>query len=453
MQEYYTDSAINFLRSFGAPLYPNLLGKLNSSTLPISTLQIYRRRDFADFFKASSSAPIKYLRNEFYREDVSVELSQFNDMLRYGPGIHDRFFSIDIQEIERKVYFSGTENNLPPHGAFSCLFRSPSSATSPILVERGFRNAVNQQTGHNLISCEIPKQIWDRIESNDCTGVILDFWDVRANHSLLSNVTVSRSHILDRRHFNISINAIVHDFSIPTLCEWLMYHILLGVEHFYLFDINPKIWTIKNLPIEPFILANIVTIIHYPFVPVKEHDKPFPASYSHATGAVHPSSFNVGLLRFGPYNKFIGFQDLDEYFVPSIEKFSPLLMQRPTSNALLGFFNKLGCGESNVPGIMFDTLEMGCSAEVNSTSLISDCVTSGFLFRELKHSHGKLFVKPALVKFVSSPHRYHHFDVIWTQPTDGLFFHFNNFRYSDASRGENDQLKNLLPKLIERLNI
>ena len=59
---------------------------------------------------------------------------------------------------------------------------------------------------------------------------------------------------------------------------------------------------------------------------------------------------------------------------------------------------------------------------------------------------------PALVKFVSSPHRYHHFDIIWTQPTDGLFFHFNNFRYSDSSRGENDQLKNLLPKLIERCN-
>ena len=73
------------------------------------------------------------------------------------------------------------------------------------------------------------------------------------------------------------------------------------------------------------------------------------------------------------------------------------------------------------------------------------------LIRELKHSHGKIFVKPAHVKFVSSPHRYHHFDVIWTQPTDGLFFHFNNFRYSDSSRGINEQLKNLLPKLLERI--
>ena len=48
----------------------------------------------------------------------------------------------------------------------------------------------------------------------------------------LSNIRVPRLHYLDRRHFNITVTSMVDKIDSRYLIEWLIYHILLGVEHF-----------------------------------------------------------------------------------------------------------------------------------------------------------------------------------------------------------------------------
>ena len=101
------------------------------------------------------------------------------------------------------------------------------------------------------------------------------------------------------------------------LKEWLTYNILLGVEHFYIFDnrisssisIDDVDHDLRSSILKPFIDANIVTLIYYPFIPTKEIH----------WNSIQRSTFQKMLQQFGHKNKWIGFFDIDEYFVPSVD--------------------------------------------------------------------------------------------------------------------------------------
>ncbi|MHC1782816.1 MAG: glycosyltransferase family 92 protein [Anaerolineaceae bacterium] len=91
------------------------------------------------------------------------------------------------------------------------------------------------------------------------------------------------------------------------LQEWVDYHILLGVEHFYIYDNDSAVSIRKTL--EDYILAGWVSIIdiHGP--------KQQMYAYDHC------------LRTFGKLSRWIGFIDTDEFFVPKTTASLPELLE------------------------------------------------------------------------------------------------------------------------------
>jgi hypothetical protein len=53
----------------------------------------------------------------------------------------------------------------------------------------------------------------------------------------------------------------------PQAIEWVLYHMLLGVEHFYIFDQRPaKSVNMWNEAMRPLLDANVVTVVPYHYV-------------------------------------------------------------------------------------------------------------------------------------------------------------------------------------------
>ena len=126
----------------------------------------------------------------------------------------------------------------------------------------------------------------------------------RDGNLLLSNIRVPRLHYLDRRYFNITVTSMVDKIDSRNLIEWLVYHILLGVEHFYLFD-NRKVYIqrnrtnqphdvernlVMNSLLRPFLDANLVTLVYFPFVPLGD------STWQDPWNTVQKSYFNVVLI-------------------------------------------------------------------------------------------------------------------------------------------------------------
>lgn len=82
----------------------------------------------------------------------------------------------------------------------------------------------------------------------------------------------------------------------PNLKEWIEYHKLIGVDHFYLYNNNSN----DNFQevLAPYIAENIVTLIDFPQTPVQ------PYCYEH------------WIKNFRSESSWVALIDVDEYFVP-----------------------------------------------------------------------------------------------------------------------------------------
>lgn len=83
----------------------------------------------------------------------------------------------------------------------------------------------------------------------------------------------------------------------PYLKEWLDFHILVGVDHFYLYDNNSNDSYEKIL--EPYRKKGLVTLHKSDKNPIK------------------PISYEYTLKNYSSENRWIGFIDCDEFVVPS----------------------------------------------------------------------------------------------------------------------------------------
>ncbi len=101
------------------------------------------------------------------------------------------------------------------------------------------------------------------------------------------------------KKYNVCICAIFKDEGF-FLKEWLEYHLIIGIDHFYLYNNNSS----DNYQeiLNPFIRAGIVTLIDWP------HQQAQMEAYQDA------------IKHFREETKWLGFIDLDEYVVPLEEK-------------------------------------------------------------------------------------------------------------------------------------
>lgn len=93
----------------------------------------------------------------------------------------------------------------------------------------------------------------------------------------------------------------------PFLAQWLDYHILLGVEHFYLYDNNSEDRAAVLEILRPYLEKGLVTHIPWDF-PYKYAE--LSATFTQA-GAV-----NHWLYRFGHRSEWMTHIDVDEYVYP-----------------------------------------------------------------------------------------------------------------------------------------
>jgi glycosyltransferase involved in cell wall biosynthesis len=104
----------------------------------------------------------------------------------------------------------------------------------------------------------------------------------------------------------LSAAAIVKDEA-PYMAEWLEYHLLVGVEKFYIFDNGSSDNLLEVL--EPYIKGGIVEYTHYP-------------------GKLrHLPAYNEAVRRWEDASFWIAFIDLDEFIVPLATKRIPELLR------------------------------------------------------------------------------------------------------------------------------
>lgn len=387
----------------------------------------------------------------------------YNNKFRFGPNIDDRFMWIGFDRdpwtestsaAPSNLFFVGVNTQLPATHEYKCVFRLPVAVESPVFVKRGIPDALARPSLNSIVQCPVPHALSQAL-SAEATEVVLDL--VRtpvhsagvaaAPEGMLSEIHVPRLPALHRRPHKHTIQTMVEVLNDVMVNEWIVYNIMLGIEHFYIYyNAKGTDFNLETTILRPFLDANIVTLIYFPFLHTVHYNN------------VQHAAMNAFLHGFGRYAQWVGFWDVDEFFLPGAA-YVPYLHKPPqpyTQPIVPIITAKLGGW--NEPAIMFDTLDMDCAA--NSTNfyaggdnlalapagssgaaahqaqmqvqrreaVTTHCLRTGYLFQELKVGHGKMLVCPSRVEYVTSPHRFNHYDTRWTTASDGLMRHFNRFR-------------------------
>ncbi len=119
--------------------------------------------------------------------------------------------------------------------------------------------------------------------------------------------------------YNLAVVAIFKDEA-PYLREWLDYHLLAGVEHFYLYNNDSSDGYEKILA--PYVEANLVTLIEWP------------------GEIMQMPAYNDALERYRFFCRYMAFIDLDEFILPktnqNIVEVADEILSRDEHAAALG---------------------------------------------------------------------------------------------------------------------
>lgn len=99
--------------------------------------------------------------------------------------------------------------------------------------------------------------------------------------------------------YNLAFAAIVKNEA-PYIKEWILYHNLVGVEKFYIYD-NESDDNLKDI-LDPFINEGLVDYIYYPGVKMQVR------------------AYNDAIEKHRMETKYLGFIDLDEYVIPMVKE-------------------------------------------------------------------------------------------------------------------------------------
>lgn len=127
----------------------------------------------------------------------------------------------------------------------------------------------------------------------------------------LANEQTENSCVLSEpsQKYNFSICALFKNEA-KYLKEWIEYHRLVGVDHFYLYDIGSTDYFLKVL--RPYIRENIVTLIRWQdYVGEKHEEDPF----LWALGTQIPAYENAARYTAWKETKWLVFMDVDEFLV------------------------------------------------------------------------------------------------------------------------------------------
>ena len=347
---FYLKTGIEFLKEYGRiydlfqmfTLHPNQPDGL--SYLPENMFvkkkisDQYLLRNYSSYSRwellASVDADPKYFSYSDRYLLSEGRLVRYNNRFRFGPGMKERFHTIFFhkdpwRDKDSSVMFGTYPYDHPVMSDCYCQFNTP----LPIDVVMEFDQSIH--------SCKIPLVIRNSL-TNNINHISLHLIQKTSNgvKVLLSNITVHRLYPLDRRSFNVSVCTMIDDINNFGIVEWLVHNLALGVEHFYIFD-NRKIYSdantsldsleIENSVLKPFLDANLITLIYYPFCQDKER----------YWNTIQSATFEVFLQQFGHYSKWVGLYDIDEFFVASPDMVESFLFNRKIDGQAVNLIGEL----------------------------------------------------------------------------------------------------------------
>lgn len=133
--------------------------------------------------------------------------------------------------------------------------------------------------------------------------------------SLIFTLLIVNIHLLSESHtvskkYQLSVGALFKNKA-KNLKEWIEYHRIVGVDHFYLYNNNSRDRYLDVL--DPYIRSGIVTLIQWPdFLGPVNEEKVFLWSLSTQISA-YENALHMHALK---ETKWLVFIDVDEYLVP-----------------------------------------------------------------------------------------------------------------------------------------
>lgn len=193
-----------------------------------------------------------------------------------------------------------------------------------------FREGVSE--AQNAISKE-PQEEYSKTEAQET-----DYMSAEENHK-----------------YNISICAIFKTEP-KFLNEWIEYHKLIGVDHFYLYNNTGKRY--HNISLNSYIGRGVVSLINWPVIcPSDDQDQD---DYVWALISQVSAYENVIKMRASRESKWLIFMELDEYLVPtmtdSLTELLDLYYDKPAitvSNVYLNAPKKSGKEKLMIENIIF----------------------------------------------------------------------------------------------------
>ena len=182
---------------------------------------------------------------------------------------------------------------------------------------------------------------------------------------------IEASHVplsLSRR---VKIGACAHIAPVTDyrLVEWVEFHLLMGIEHFWFFDNSQKPSQSTAKILLPYVLAGQATLIHWPF-PIQDGCDQSQAGAQFSVG-------NVCLRRYAQDADWLAFFDVDEFLLPLrrnstlttlVDRFS-----RPDWQTVRSDESSFLCSRSRLGRVGCDTAERGVSAISLSQYIFAPC--------------------------------------------------------------------------------
>ncbi len=203
--------------------------------------------------------------------------------------------------------------------------------------------------------------------------------------------------------YDLSIASIIKNE--PDILEWIEYHRLVGVDHFYLYD-NESTDGLKD-KLSKNIDSGIVTYIYYP------------------GKAMQDKSINDALQNYAYDTKYLAIIDGDEYIVPVEEnRLLPEILDEIIENYHKSIYHPGGFAG----GIGVNWRDYGTSGH---KSKVEGLVIENYLQRAeddyYQNVHIKTIYNPRVVTYVDNPHNGHYRDGYYTISENGSLIPFLYF--------------------------
>ncbi len=207
--------------------------------------------------------------------------------------------------------------------------------------------------------------------------------------------------------YKLSICAVTQDEG-RWLKEWIEYHLLTGVEHFWIYDNNSKDNSIEVL--KPYIQQGIVELFDWPL-----------STHNHLAYLNMQIGAYNDVLKFATgKTEWLAFIDIDEFIVP--------LQEKTITETLDKRF-------SNCAGIVVNWQLYGTSLieKIQPNELMVEMLTCRAPFNYQKHVSTKSIVKPHLVTECPDPHYFTYTPGHYNVDTHGQRYeHLNFVIYTDV---------------------